>query len=73
MDKYKYSYEYSSNYCYPGSDVLINKLNIRDEILLNKYKKELFAIRQAEITISPMKGVLHQFHEGIVNHKGSFI
>ena len=47
MDKYKYSYEYSSNYCYPGSDVLINKLNIRDEILLNKYKKELFAIRQA--------------------------
>ena len=58
MDKYKYSYEYSSNYCYPGSDVLINKLNIRDEILLNKYKKELFAILQAEITISPMKGDL---------------
>ena len=58
MDKYKYSYEYSSNYCYPGSDVLINKLNIRDEILLNKYKKELFAISQAEITISPMKGDL---------------
>ena len=58
MDKYKYSDEYSSNYCYPGSDVLINKLNIRDEILLNKYKKELFAIRQAEITISPMKGDL---------------
>ncbi len=58
MDKYIYSYEYSSNYCYPGSDVLINKLNIRDEILLNKYKKELFAIRQAEITISPIKGDL---------------
>ena len=58
MDKYIYSYEYSSNYCYPGSDVLINKLNIRDEILLNKYKKELFAIRKAEITISPIKGDL---------------
>ena len=58
MDKYIYSYEYSSNYCYPGSDVLINKLNIRDEILLNKYKKELLAIRQAEITISPIKGDL---------------
>lgn len=43
MDKYNYSYEYSSNYFYPGSDVLINKLNIKDESLLNKYEKELVA------------------------------
>ena len=58
MDKYKYSYEYSSNYCYPGSDVLINKLNIIDEILINNYKKELLEIRKSEITISTMKGDL---------------
>lgn len=62
MDKYNYSYEYSSNYCYPGSDVLINKLNIKDEILLNKYEKELVAIRQAEITIRPIKGDLDFEH-----------
>lgn len=62
MDKYKYSYEYSSNYCYPGCDVLINKLNIKDETLLNKYEKELVAIRQAEITIRPIKGELDFEH-----------
>ena len=62
MDKYKYSYEYSSNYCYPDCDVLINKLNIKDESLLNKYEKELVAIRQAEITIRPIKGDLDFEH-----------
>lgn len=58
----KYSYEYSSNYCYPGSDLLINKLNIKDEVLLNKYEKELVAIRQAEIAIKPVKGDLDFEH-----------
>lgn len=62
MDKYKYSYEYSSNYCYPDSHVLINKLNIKDELLLNRYEKELVAIRQAEITIKPIKGDLDFEH-----------
>lgn len=62
MNKYKYSYEYTSNYCYPGSDLLINKLNIKDEVLLNKYEKELVAIRQAEIAIKPVKGDLDFEH-----------
>lgn len=29
MDKYKYSYEWTPNYCYKDTDILINKLNIK--------------------------------------------
>ena len=31
MEKYDYTYEGSENYCYPGTDVLKNKLGIRDD------------------------------------------
>ena len=30
-NKYKYTYEKTANYCYKGTDVLINKLNITNE------------------------------------------
>ena len=29
--KYNYSFERTANYCYPGSDVLINKINIKTD------------------------------------------
>ena len=42
-NKYKYTYEITSNYCYKGSDVLINKLNItNDEDLFNAERTCIF-------------------------------
>lgn len=56
MDKYKYHYERTPNYCYPNSDVLINKFNIKDESVLTQYERQLVAIRQTELNSRPIKG-----------------
>lgn len=34
MEKYDYTYEDSEGYCYPGTDVLKNKLGIRNDNVL---------------------------------------
>lgn len=62
MDKYHYRYERTSNYCYPHSDTLINKLGIKDEKLLNQYERKLVAIRQVELMTNPVKGNLDFEH-----------
>lgn len=62
MDKYKYSYEQTPNYCYPNTNVLINKLNIHDEKILNHYERQLVAIRQAELIENPIIGNLDFLH-----------
>ena len=62
MDKYHYRYERTSDYCYPNSDTLINKLGIKDEKVLNQYERKLVAIRQAELLTNPMKGNLDFEH-----------
>lgn len=38
-NKYKYTYEKTADYCYKGTDVLINKLNITKNsyLLANNY------------------------------------
>lgn len=71
MDKYKYSYERTSHYCYPNSDVLVNKFNIRDEELLDKYERQLVAIRQAELIENPVKGNLDFEHLKLI-HRALF-
>lgn len=43
-------------YCYPNSDVLINKLNIMDSETLFEAEKELTAIRLHELQENPIKG-----------------
>jgi cell filamentation protein len=45
-----------NKYCYPDSDVLINKLNITDKKDLFEAEKELTAIRLRELQESPIKG-----------------
>lgn len=45
-----------SKYCYPNSDVLINKLNIKDQRDLFEAEKELTAIRLRELQENPIKG-----------------
>lgn len=55
-DKYKYTYEKTANYCYKGTDILINKLNITNDDDLYKAERELVAIRTAEFVKQPIKG-----------------
>lgn len=62
MDKYKYTYERTPNYCYPDSDVLINKLGIKAEDMLNQYERRLVAIRQTELIENPIVGNLDFDH-----------
>ena len=63
MDKYAYSYlDNKGIYCYEGSDVLINKLNIRDEETFYKAERLYTSIRQSELKANPLKGNLDFNH-----------
>lgn len=55
-DKYKYTYEKDSEYCYQNSDVLINKLNITNEKHLYEAEKELVAYSTTSLVQLPIKG-----------------
>lgn len=55
-NKYKYTYERTADYCYKGTDVLINKLNItKDEDLFNA-ERELVSLRVSAFNDAPLKG-----------------
>lgn len=43
-------------YCYPGSEVLINKLNIRDKDELFEAEKQLTFVRLQELQRNPLEG-----------------
>lgn len=45
-----------NKYCYPETDVLINKLNITDAGQLFEAEKELTAIRLRELQDNPIAG-----------------
>ena len=45
-----------SKYCYPGTEILINKLNIRDKKELFEAEKELTLIRLKELQREPVQG-----------------
>lgn len=69
MDKYKYSYlDDKGIYCYEDSDVLINKLNIRDEKIFYKAERLYSSIRQSELNASPLKGDLDFNHLKSIHH-----
>ena len=55
-EKYKYSYERTSDYCYHNSDVLKNKLNIKDDKELFIAEREFITYRVAILTDKPLKG-----------------
>lgn len=46
----------ASRYCYPNSDVLINKLNLREQKDLDRAERKLVTIRLAELYIRPITG-----------------
>lgn len=63
MDKYKYSYlDEKGIYCYKGSDVLINKLNIQDEESFFKVERLYSGLRQSELLNKPIDGDLDFKH-----------
>ena len=45
ISDYSYSYEWDREYCYPDSNVLINKLNIHDADALRIAKREITSLR----------------------------
>ena len=45
MEKYKYTYNGSEGYCYPGTTVLKNKLGIRDDNALIEAEREITSIK----------------------------
>ena len=53
---YSYDYEWDSEYCYPESNVLINKLNIQAAEDLSVAEREITAIRLAIAKATPIKG-----------------
>lgn len=55
-NKYKYTYERTADYCYKGTDVLINKLNITNDEDLFNAERELVSLRTYELNEKPLKG-----------------
>ena len=55
-DNYKYSYVNDGTYCYPNTYILINKLNIKDDIVLFEMERKLVSLRVNELIDKPMKG-----------------
>lgn len=45
-----------SKYCYPETDILINKLDIREHRKLFEAEKELTFIRLQELQSEPIRG-----------------
>lgn len=57
-DKYYYEYETDSDYCYPGTYVLKNKLNITDESELRSAERSITSLRTAQLIQNPIEGKL---------------
>lgn len=67
-----YEYEWDSYYCYPNCFVLKNKLNIKDEGLLEEAERQITAVKILDLKMHPIKGDLNfehllNIHENICN------
>ena len=62
MRDYSYSYQWDREYCYPESNVLINKLNIQDGDALHTAEREITSLRLAAAKMQPIKGKLDMKH-----------
>lgn len=56
MQQDQYDYEEDGTYCYPGTDVLKNKLNIRDKDTLSEAERSISLLRMMELEEKPIKG-----------------
>ena len=60
--KYAYSYEGNNFYCYENSNVLINKLDIRDSDRYYAFERAMTFTRQGELNLKPLDGALDFEH-----------
>lgn len=67
-DKYSYQYEDRGIYCYDGSDVLINKLNIKDEREFYIAERAYSSARQTVLKERPLYGNLDFDHLKAIHH-----
>ena len=62
FSKYDVYTTVQSIYCYPDSNVLKNKLNIKDNKLLKTAEEEITLIKQMELLKNPIKGNFSKAH-----------
>lgn len=58
----RYEFAGDAVYCYPGSSVLKNKLNIREEQALSEAEREITALRIAQALAHPIAGKFDASH-----------
>ncbi len=59
---YSYSFDHDNRYCYPNSNVLINKIGITDSTELSIAEREITAIRMMDAKINVIKGIFDFIH-----------
>lgn len=59
----------NSQYTYPGTDVLINKADIRDPEVLHNFERGRTALRHIEQEIIPIKGNFDLDHLKAIHKK----
>lgn len=62
MEKYEYTYHGSEDYCYPGTDILKNKLGIRDDEALTAAEREITSIKLLMLYNNPTNGIFNFEH-----------
>jgi cell filamentation protein len=67
QENYKYQYTWDSKYCYPDSQVLKNKLNIRDAELLQNIERDITSIAVQELMEYPIQGNFDLDHLKAIN------
>jgi len=56
-NEYEYNYQkHDDFYCYPDSDVLINKFDIKDKEALSTAERQITALKIAQLEATPSKG-----------------
>lgn len=62
FSKYEVYTTTQSLYCYPDTNILKNKFNIRDFELLKKVEEEITVVKQLELLQNPIKGNFTKTH-----------
>ena len=62
MTDYSYHFAFDEKYCYPNSQVLINKLNIKDALALAAAEREISGLRLLAAKVQPVSGRLDFMH-----------
>ncbi len=55
-DQYYYEYEWDVKYCYPGSHVLRNKLNIKDQTELEAAERAITSVKASQASVERIEG-----------------